>query len=130
MIRFLCFGVGLDPRQQQVFGPRLGPLLVGCVVGLISFSSIGLGAGFPGAGLNPARCFSTSVARNDYTCELKLLGCMCLVLTRLDQWIWWAGPLTASFFFTAVYYIAPPYHQQIQAERQHSHEIDVMSKEL
>jgi len=49
----------------------MGPLLVGCVLGLISFSSIGLGSGFPGAGLNPARCFSTAVARGDFSRELE-----------------------------------------------------------
>lgn len=26
---FIAFGVGLDPRQREVFGPALSPILVG-----------------------------------------------------------------------------------------------------
>ncbi|KAH8591223.1 aquaporin-like protein [Bisporella sp. PMI_857] len=102
---FLCFGVGLDPRSQQVFGPKFGPFLVGCAVALTSFSSVGLAPGYPGAGLNPARCFAFAVARGDFT----------------HQWIWWVGPFTAAMALTVVYYIAPPYHRQIRLEREISH---------
>jgi hypothetical protein len=66
MFRFLAFGVGLDPRQGQLFGPKLGPFLVGAVVGLMSFATVGLAPGFPGAGMNPARCFAFAVARGDF----------------------------------------------------------------
>lgn len=62
----LAFGVGLDPRQSVVFGPKLGPFLVACALGLTSFSSVGLAPGYPGAGLNPARCFSAAVARGTF----------------------------------------------------------------
>ncbi|CAD6444769.1 54046371-9fb3-4f42-bba4-e6d8e1cd0c94 [Sclerotinia trifoliorum] len=41
----LSFGTALDPRQAQLFGPRLG---------------------YPGAGLNPARRFSCAVARGNF----------------------------------------------------------------
>jgi hypothetical protein len=34
---FLAFGVGLDPRQREVFGPALGPIFVGIIVGGCSF---------------------------------------------------------------------------------------------
>jgi hypothetical protein len=34
---FLSFGVGLDPRQREVFGPALGPIFVGLIVGMCSF---------------------------------------------------------------------------------------------
>jgi hypothetical protein len=34
---FLSFGVGLDPRQRSVFGPALGPILVGVVLGMCTF---------------------------------------------------------------------------------------------
>jgi len=70
--RFLAFGVGLDPRQKQVFGPKLGPLLVGCTLGLVSFSSVGLAEGFPGVGMNPARCFAFAVARGEFRRKLLL----------------------------------------------------------
>lgn len=29
---FIAFGVGLDPRQREVFGPALSPILVSCIV--------------------------------------------------------------------------------------------------
>lgn len=34
---FLSFGVGLDPRQRSVFGPALGPIFVGIVLGMCTF---------------------------------------------------------------------------------------------
>ena len=64
--RFLAFGVGLDPRQAELFGPRLGPLFVGCSLGIVSFASSGLAAGYTGASMNPARCFAFATARADY----------------------------------------------------------------
>lgn len=69
--RFLAFGVGLDPRQRQVFGPKLGPLLTACSLALISFSSVGLAPGYPGAGMNPGRCFAFAVARGDFKREFS-----------------------------------------------------------
>jgi hypothetical protein len=68
--RVLAFGVGLDPRQSQVFGPKLGPFLTACSLGLVSFSSVGLAPGYPGAGLNPARCLSAAVARGTFQRKL------------------------------------------------------------
>lgn len=34
---FLSFSVGLDPRQRTIFGPALGPILVGIVLGMCTF---------------------------------------------------------------------------------------------
>jgi hypothetical protein len=68
-VRFLSFGVGLDPRQAALFGPKLGPLLVGCILGIVSFASVGLAEGYPGLGANPARCFSYAVARGNFQCK-------------------------------------------------------------
>lgn len=34
---FLAFGVGLEPRQRSVFGPALGPILVGSVLAMCTF---------------------------------------------------------------------------------------------
>jgi hypothetical protein len=31
---------------------------------------------------------------------------------KLDQWIWWVGPLAGNVLHTAIYYIAPPYHRE------------------
>jgi len=98
---FLAFGVGLDPRQAKLFGPRMGPFLVGCVLGLVSFSSIGLAPGYVGAGLNPARCFSYAVARGTFP----------------HQWIWWIGPLAGAVMQGTTYHVAPPYHRELKQER-------------
>lgn len=67
---FLAYGVGLDPRQALLFGPRLGPLLVGMSLGLVSFASTGMAPGYTGAQMNPARCFAFGIARRDLVCKL------------------------------------------------------------
>ncbi|CAI4213269.1 unnamed protein product [Parascedosporium putredinis] len=62
---FLSFGVGLDPKQGVLFGPRLAPLLTGGVLGLMTFATSGTVPGYPGAQMNPARCFGYGIARRD-----------------------------------------------------------------
>ncbi|KAF5134216.1 putative aquaporin PIP-type 7a [Metarhizium anisopliae] len=69
-ILYLSYGVGLDPRQAVLFGPRLGPLLVGASLGLVSFASSGIADGYGGAQANPARCFAAAIARKDMSCVL------------------------------------------------------------
>ncbi|KAL2071729.1 hypothetical protein VTL71DRAFT_12964 [Oculimacula yallundae] len=98
---FLAFGVGLDPRCGQMFGPKMGPLLVGIVLGLTAFATVGIAEGFPGANMNPARCFAFAVARNDFR----------------HQWVWWVGPITGTMAQTIVYHIAPPYHREVALEK-------------
>ncbi|CZS87915.1 hypothetical protein WAI453_000299 [Rhynchosporium graminicola] len=98
---FLAFGVGLDPRCGQVFGPKMGPLLVGFVLGLTAFATVGIAEGFPGANMNPARCLAFAVARNDFR----------------HQWVWWVGPITGTMAQTIVYHIAPPYHREVALEK-------------
>ncbi|KAB8288464.1 hypothetical protein EYC80_010129 [Monilinia laxa] len=92
----VSFGTALDPRQAQLFGPRLGPFMVACTLGIVSFSSINLAPGYPGAGLNPARCFAFAVARGNFA----------------YQWIWWFGPVTGAIIHSSVYHFAPPYHRE------------------
>lgn len=72
VFRFLGFGTGLDPRQAILFGPHLGPLLVGLSLGVVSSSTTGTAEGYAGANMNPARCLALSVARGDYSCTLPL----------------------------------------------------------
>ncbi|KAF7590782.1 hypothetical protein BBP40_002398 [Aspergillus hancockii] len=62
MLIFISFGVGLDPRQAQTFGPALSPWLVGLGLGVTSWSSAYTRAGYAGASMNPARCFGAYVA--------------------------------------------------------------------
>lgn len=47
---FVAFGVGLDPRQRQVFGPALSPILVGLTLCLVTFASGIARPGYSGAG--------------------------------------------------------------------------------
>ncbi|KAG8527090.1 uncharacterized protein KY384_008519 [Bacidia gigantensis] len=49
ILLFLAFGVGLDPRQKQIFGPALAPALVGLVLGVISFGTAFTKPGYGGA---------------------------------------------------------------------------------
>ncbi|KAG2421206.1 hypothetical protein HFD88_000822 [Aspergillus terreus] len=46
---FLSFGVGLDPRQVQVYGAALSPWLVGMVLGVVSWGSAYTRKGYAGA---------------------------------------------------------------------------------
>jgi glycerol uptake facilitator-like aquaporin len=100
VLLFLSFGVGLDPRQALLFGPQLGPLLVGMALGLVSFSSSGVAAGYSGAGMNPGRCFAFAIARRD----LKY------------NWIWWVGPALGGLLLALLYNLVPPYHSQKMVE--------------
>lgn len=46
---FLSFGIGLDPRQLQVYGAVLSPWLVGLTLGVISWASAFARPGYGGA---------------------------------------------------------------------------------
>ena len=58
--------MGLDPRQAELFGPVIGPFMVGATLGLVSFASAGVIPGYTGAGMNPARCLAFAVARGNF----------------------------------------------------------------
>ena len=49
ILLFIAFGVGLDPRQRQIFGPALAPALVGLALGVVSFGSAFQKPGYEGA---------------------------------------------------------------------------------
>jgi glycerol uptake facilitator-like aquaporin len=66
---YLAYGVGLDPRQSLLFGPKLGPLLVGASLAVLSFASSSMIPGYSGSSMNPARCFGLGVLRRDLSCE-------------------------------------------------------------
>jgi glycerol uptake facilitator-like aquaporin len=90
---YLAFGVGLDPRQAALFGPKLGPLMVGSALGLVAFASSGAMPGSMGAQMNPARCFAYAIARQDMH----------------GQWIWWFGPAVGAVLLAALYNSIPPH---------------------
>ncbi|OAA63414.1 Aquaporin-like protein [Niveomyces insectorum RCEF 264] len=91
---FLAFGLGLDPRQAAVFGPQLGPALVGVVFGVVVFVTTGTAPGYTGAGMNPARCFGYSVARHDFA----------------YYWVWLLGPVLAAMLHGVLYNYVPPWY--------------------
>lgn len=71
---YLSYGVGLDPRQGMLSGPKFGPFLVGAALGLVSFASSGMIPGYGGAQMNPGRCFAYAIAQGDFACKLSRGG--------------------------------------------------------
>lgn len=77
--------MGLDPRQQKLFGMFMGPLAVGCAVGLTSFASAGFAPGYTGASMHPGRCFAFAVSRGEFRgmqksdCRLLYLPANCFL---------------------------------------------------
>ncbi|KAL2114046.1 hypothetical protein VUR80DRAFT_1049 [Thermomyces stellatus] len=88
---YISYGVGIDPSQGLLFGPRLAPLLAGGCLGLVTFATSGIIPGYAGAQMNPARCFGFGIARRDMS----------------DQWIWWFAPAAAALLLAFVFNFAP-----------------------
>jgi len=42
----------------------------------MTFASVGLAPGYPGAGMNPARCFAFAVARGEFRRESESFLCI------------------------------------------------------
>ncbi|KAK6523424.1 hypothetical protein TWF281_001406 [Arthrobotrys megalospora] len=93
VIIFIAFGVGLDPRQRQIFGPSLGPIFVGLAVGTVAFSMAFTRPGYGGAAMNPARCFGAYVGSHFPTWH----------------WIHWVSTFAASILHGIVYHLVPPW---------------------
>ncbi|KKK12843.1 hypothetical protein ARAM_001188 [Aspergillus rambellii] len=87
---FLAFGVGLDPRQGQIYGPALSAFLVGLVLCLLTWGSSFTRDGYAGASMNASRCFGVYTATTfpGY------------------HWIHWVGPIVASMAHGVVYAIS------------------------
>ncbi|KAJ5693989.1 hypothetical protein N7536_004401 [Penicillium majusculum] len=93
---FLSFGVGLDPRQRSVFGPALGPIFVGIVLGMCTFVTGFSRIGYTGFSGNPARCFGAMVGSHFAS----------------YHWIHWIAPLSASIIHGMLYHFIPPYSRK------------------
>ncbi|KIM83626.1 hypothetical protein PILCRDRAFT_69116 [Piloderma croceum F 1598] len=88
---FVAYGVGLDPRQKAIYGPTLGPLLIGLALGLCTFVTAALKPGYTGASMNPARCFGLMAAEG-----------------RWDlHWVHWVGPIVAGALNAVLYWVIP-----------------------
>ena len=90
---FLVYGVGLDPRQKEVFGPALSPLLVGLSLGICTFATGVARVGYSGVSLNPARCFGSFVATGFPS----------------YHWVHWVGPFTGAVINSIFYNVVPPF---------------------
>jgi glycerol uptake facilitator-like aquaporin len=90
---FLAFGVGLDPRQKDTFGPALGPFLVGVVLGVLSFGTSISRLGYGGSSMNPARCNGVFIGSSYPTWA----------------WVIWIAPISASMIHGVVYWALPPW---------------------
>ncbi len=120
VILLLAFGNGFDPRQALLFGPRLGPLLVGASVGVVAFAGSGMIPGYA-SGLNPARCFAFGIARQDMSgtptvAISRMPGTVSLIYECSDQWIWWFGPAVAGVLQASLYNTVPPHHADSDSE--------------
>lgn len=93
---FLSFGVGLDPRQRSVFGPALGPIFVGIVLGMCTFVTWFSRIGYTGFSGNPARCFGAMVGSHFAS----------------YHWIHWIAPLSAPIVHGILYHFIPPYSRK------------------
>ncbi len=95
LLLVIAFGVGLDPRQREIFGPALGPIFVGLAAGSVALLTAYSLPGYGGAGLNAARCFGVFVG------------------SRFPGWHWvhWVAPFVASIFHGLVYFLVPPGQQ-------------------
>ncbi|KAE8408656.1 aquaporin-like protein [Aspergillus pseudonomiae] len=93
---FLAFGIGLDPRQRVVFGPTLGPIFVGIVLGVCIFSTGIIRPGYTGFSGHPARCFGAMVGSHFAS----------------YHWIQWIAPLCASVTHGLLYYFIQPYERK------------------
>ncbi|KAF2826201.1 aquaporin-like protein [Ophiobolus disseminans] len=92
---FIAFGVGLDPRQREVFGPALSPILIGLTQCLVTFASSIARPGYSGSGNNPARCLGLMTATN-----------------RFDyHYVHWAGPITTAILNGVLYWVIPIYKE-------------------
>ncbi|KAJ5362335.1 hypothetical protein N7541_003179 [Penicillium brevicompactum] len=90
---FTAFGVGLDPRQRDVFGPALGPIFVGLTLATCTFVSGFSREGYTGFSGNPARCFGAMVGSHFSS----------------YHWVQWVAPICAGLAHGVLYYLIPPY---------------------
>jgi len=88
---FVAYGIGFDPPQKAIYGPTLGPLLIGLALGLCTFVTAALKPGYTGASMNPARCFGLMAAEGRWNLH----------------WVHWVGPIVAGALNAILYWVIP-----------------------
>ncbi|RPA99049.1 aquaporin-like protein [Choiromyces venosus 120613-1] len=94
IVLFIAFGVGLDPRQRDIFGPALGPILIGVAIAILTFITGIMRQGYTGASMNPSRC----------------LGLVAATQMFRGHWVTWAAAVAAAAINGGFYIMVPPYH--------------------
>lgn len=95
-VLFISFGVGLDPRQADIFGAALGPILIGLAVAISEFITAITRTGYTGASMNPCRC----------------LGLVAATQTFRGHWVTWTAAMAAACANGFFYLLVPRGHEQ------------------
>jgi glycerol uptake facilitator-like aquaporin len=89
---FIVYGAGLDPRRGAIYGPAMGPVLMGFALGVCTFVTGALKPGYVGASMHPARCFGLLAAEG-----------------RWDlHWVHWVGTIAAAALNAALHRMMQP----------------------
>jgi glycerol uptake facilitator-like aquaporin len=108
---FSVYGTAFNPRQGEIFGQILPPILIGMTLGTLIYLSNSLGgAGFTGAGLNPSLCSGTNLAYVqipgvDYDKVFK------------HHSVYWLAPILSCAVSSFLYNLVPPFHDVIEKEK-------------
>ena len=96
----LCgaYGIAFDPMNSKLFGPLLGPPLIGMWLGLLIFVT---SASSPTPASPPGMTFHICLA------PAVVSGYMPDFL-----WIYLLGPFLAALFHSVIFYVAPPEHNE------------------
>jgi glycerol uptake facilitator-like aquaporin len=93
---FIVYGAGIDPRRGAIYGPALGPPLIGLTLGLSTFVTGALKPGYTGASLHPARCFGLMAAMGKWDLH----------------WVHWVGPIVAGALNAVLHWATSPGKQR------------------
>ncbi|CAN6463541.1 unnamed protein product [Victoria cruziana] len=98
ILLFASIWMAFDIRQARALGRQQVCMAIGLVVGLMAFvsSTVTGKKGYAGAGMNPARCLGPAVVRGGHLWN--------------DQWVFWVGPMAASFAFYFYIKLVPADH--------------------
>ncbi|XP_042509194.1 aquaporin AQPAn.G-like [Macadamia integrifolia] len=98
MVLFAAGSIGFIRGPALENGPVFRYSIIGIMVGLAVYvtATVTQVKGYPGAGLNAARCFGPAVVMGGHLWD--------------DHWVYWVGPLIASLAFFLYTKIVPSQH--------------------